>query len=254
LVYGVRDNIDAPKTAVQVWTQNSPPTDNQLWTFEQAEGAPPGFYIIKSLLGSNLVLEVYVDPITGKQLLQINTQDPPPSPKQLWKFVPFFSLDPIAQGFIQSLLDTTKVVDLPSPTGIQNDKKGEQLQIWRENRPAQSGNQNWFPLAQRGNSYHAATSLPVPLAGGVRITGTGLQPGTPVYGNYGYIRAPAAGGGSDSGPVFAVTDFGGNFESDLPTSLLKEGVPGTLQLTIWFSEPGFSGPLAWNWNGSAFTP
>lgn len=235
-------------TPVEAWTPNSPPSANQLWTFEPGTDANPGFFFIKSNLDSNLVLDVTGGVSKAGTPLELWTPNSPPSANQLWKFVPFFPGAPSAQGFIKNLLPPSLVVDV---TGGSAATRGTRLEVWPQDSPT-SANQLWFLLAAPGNMYHPRISSIVPEGLGFRITGTGLQAGTSVIANYSYYinSAPSF---LASGSFIATTDFGGNFVNDSPIDILNES-PGTLQIAITLSIPEFTNNyILALWNGSTFT-
>jgi Ricin-type beta-trefoil lectin domain-like len=231
-----------PGTPLQVWTRNSPPSPNQLWTF--ASGPNPGYYFINSTLGPNLVIDVKGGTATPGTPLQVWTRNSPPSPNQLWTFVPFVSGAPVPQGFIQSLLHPNLVIDIRG--GVL--KRGTPLQIWTKNPPASSGNQQWFPLHVAGSFAPRIVGI-VPTGGGFSMNGGGLQAGSPLFGNYIFLPQ---GGGGDTGTFQTNADLDGNFIIGGTIDLLNQG-PGTLQIGIIFSEPGFPREISADWNGSAFT-
>jgi hypothetical protein len=250
LVMDVYEGLAEPRTHVQTYTPNMPISPNQLWTFEPGPESTPGFYYIKSNLGSNLVLDAYEStpqPGLWDHFLQLYTPNSPASPNQLWKFVPLSPAAPLPQGFIQSLLPNL-VADIPHA----DKNPGTLLQAWPQDSPT-SANQLWGLLPYPGYSYDPQISSIIPAGQGFRITGTGLQAGTPVFANYSYYIGPVSDPSSlESGSFITTTDLGGNFVNYTQLSDLNE-TPGTLQIAIPFSEPGFPHNILALWNGSTFT-
>lgn len=247
--------VPLPGTRVITWTQNWPPSANQIWTFDQAPDANSDYFYIRSNLDPYLVLDATGGVSMAGTPLQVWTQNCPPSGNQLWKFVPFLPGAPSAQGFIQSLLAPSLVVDV---AGGSRATRGTCLELWPRNTPA-GAHQLWFLLADPDNSYDPKISTIVPAGQGFRITGTGLQAGTPVFAYYSfYIDSDPS--NLEQGSFVAVTDFGGNFANDSPITILNES-PGRLQIIITLSVPAFSpssapdfGPnILALWDGSAFT-
>jgi hypothetical protein len=247
LMMDVTGGVAQAGTPVEVWTANSPPSANQLWTFEPGPAAHPGFFFIKSNLGPNLVLDVTGGVSRAGTPLEVWTQNSPPSANQLWEFAPVLPGAPIAQGFIRSLLAPSLVVDV---TGGSRATRGTRLEVWPQNSPA-SANQLWFLLAAPGNIYHPQISAIVPEGRGFRITGTGLQAGTPVYANYTFYEDtdPSY---LETGSFIATTDFGGDFVNDSPITILGES-PGVLEIAILISEPWFPHNILALWDGQKFT-
>jgi hypothetical protein len=138
LMMDVTGGVAAPGTSVEVWTVNSPPSPNQLWTLEP--GPYPGYFYIKSNLGPNLVLDITGGVAVPGTHLQVWTQNSPStSANQLWQFVSLLGPDfPIGQGHIQSLFPGL-VVDV---TGGSSAPRGTRLEVWTQNLPP-SANQLW---------------------------------------------------------------------------------------------------------------
>jgi hypothetical protein len=71
--------------------------------------------------------------------------------------------------------------------------------------------------------------------------------------NYSYYIGPVSDPSSlESGSFITTTDLGGNFVNYTQLSDPNE-TPGTLQIAIPFSEPGFPHNILALWNGSTFT-
>jgi hypothetical protein len=163
LVMDVYEGLAEPRTHVQTYTPNMPISPNQLWTFEPGPESTPGFYYIKSNLGSNLVLDAYEStpqPGLPPHFLQLYTPNSPASPNQLWKFVPLSPAAPLPQGFIQSLLPNL-VADIPHA----DKNPGTLLQAWPQDSPT-SANQLWGLLPYPGYSYDPQISSIIPAGQG----------------------------------------------------------------------------------------
>jgi hypothetical protein len=233
-------------TWLDIWPEHSPATDGQLWTFEPGQGAHPGYFFIKSILGHNLVIDVQGEGKTEKGAkLQSNPQKWPSTDSQLWK-LEISSL--ISVGAFRSRLGENLVID------VKGDKttKGTRLDIWPGSGKL---NQEWNILPAPGNSYNP-NIYPIPTAGGYgfTITGWGFQPATPVFGNYQFNDFNT--GNQDTGQLHAVTDLGGGFVSDNnPAVGLKLGNPGSLALQVPYSSPPLpeAGIVSYSWDGTQFT-
>jgi hypothetical protein len=86
LVLDVTGGVSRAGTHLQVWTQNSPPSANQLWEFAPAlPGAPIAEGFIRSLLAPSLVVDVTGGSrATRGTRLEVWPQNSPTSANQLW--------------------------------------------------------------------------------------------------------------------------------------------------------------------------
>jgi hypothetical protein len=224
---------------VQGWTQNSPATDNQLWTFEPGPASDPDSFFIKSKLGGNLVLDAGGK---GKAILA-NTESSPATTGQLWKMggvggpVNF----PIQ---IESLLGGKLVIDL---TGEQS-TRGTLLNVWP--RGSNKPTQEWLLVPAPGNSYSPKiTSIVLAPGPGFTIAGTDFLPASWVVGVFQYNDNNT--GLQTSSNFLAAVDLGGNFVSDSQVPALTPGSPGLLQITM-VSFPSVGPMLTATFDGSTF--
>jgi len=232
-------------TPLDGWSQNSPASPNQLWTFEAGPSGNPGYYYIKSNLGHSLVVDVKGGGTASGTPLDAWPQNSPASANQLWKYEPVGPVPP--QGFIQSLLGDNLVIDLKG----EKTAKGTTLDVW----PQGSGKatQLWFLIPEPGNSYSPKVTSIVASGFGFIIKGTGFQAGTQLIATY-QFSDPSTGGFSQ-GSFATWADFGGNFSDESPIDELTYGSPGTLTVQIFISTPALPGGgiVTANWDGSKFT-
>jgi hypothetical protein len=241
--------IDVQKAAttsgtLDAYTQNSPATDNQLWTFEAGPASSPNSFFIKSKLGHNLAIGVKGGKAASGTALESLTQISPASNSQLWKFSPVAPVPPL--GFIQCLLGHSLVIDISGEKTV----RGTTLDVWSQgtSKPTQL----WFLIPASGNSYNPKITSIVPAGFGFTITGTGLQAGSQVLANYQFTDLIS--GGFSQGTFVAYCDLGGTFVSDSRIDELVYGQAGTLLVQILISSPAFpkSEIITAQWDGSTF--
>jgi len=204
----VTGGVANPGTHVEVWTANSPPSPNQLWTFEPGPPAYPGFFYIKSNLGPNLVLDITGGVANPGTPLQVWTQNSPStSANQLWQFVPS-APGPIAVGHIQSLFPGLVVDVTGGDRGLAR-TRGTRLQVWTQNPPSTSANQLWFPLAAP-----ATISLYIGV-GEFTFTGSGWVAGTTVQVTSEFIFATD---NIHGGPYGVTVAADGTFRETIPVN------------------------------------
>jgi hypothetical protein len=243
-------------TPLDGYTRNSPPSANQLWTFDPAPES--GYFYIRSNLDSNMVVDVRGGLSKPGTLLEIWPQNTPSTPNQLWRFVPLYSGATPLWGYIHSLLSPNLVVDL---TGGNRATKGTPLIIYPQDTPV-SGNQLWLPLPAPGNNYnpYIESIVPIPplseIREGFSLTGAGFQAATSLLGNYVYyLDNPYT--IVATGSFSATTDLAGSFVTT--NFLISEGAwvldagPGFIEIYITLSTPGFPNTIIANWDGTAFT-
>ena len=137
--------------------------------------------------------------------VEVWTANSPPSPNQLWEFVPVTPGAPIAEGFIRSLLAPNLVVDV---TGGSKATRGTRLEVWPQNNPT-SANQIWFPLAAP-----ATISLYIG-SGEFTFTGSGWVAGTTVQVTSDFIFAT---GDIPGGPYGVTVAADGTFRDTIPAN------------------------------------
>lgn len=245
LVMDVQGAKTTNGTPLDGWTQKTPASPNQFWTFEPGPAANPGFYFIKSNLGHNLVIDVQGGKTASGTPLDVWPQNSPVTANQLWKFAPTAPVP--AQGYIQSQLGHNLVIDLKG----EKTAKGTLLDVWPQ--ASSKATQLWFLLPASGNTYNPKITSIAVAGQGFAITGTGFQAGTQVMATYQFTD-PSTGGFS-LGSFSAWTDFGGIFTNTSRIDELVSGSPGTLVIQIFFSIPAFphGGVITAQWNGSQFT-
>jgi hypothetical protein len=254
LVMDVFQGSTSRGTQIETWTQNSPASANQLWTFEQSDVA--GYFFIKSNLGNNLVVDIKGASTTPATEIETWTQNSPNNEdNQLWTFTSLFptGAPPPAMGYIQSHLAPNLVIDVFKG----NAAKGTPLISFPKNSP-ESLNQLWFVIPDPNNSYDPQImAVTMDFEGGnmgFRITGTGFQPLTPVLGHCVY-SGDLVGGPNDQIPISPIAiDLGGGFERFTPLIDLRNST-GILTVILPFSFPLLpnGGVTAWRWDESTFT-
>lgn len=179
-------------------------------------------------MGNNLVIDVNGGVVSSGKALDLWSEGKnPDAHEQLWKFVPAEQTSN-PNGYIQSFQGQDLVID----TAGEKTTQGDLLDI---NQRGSGKTQRWSVTAAPGNTYDAKITGVVPATGGFKVTGQGFQLATQVSGKFSYTDQ------NDSlthGPLTAITDLSGQFEStesgvDLTSS-------GTLVLDITQSQPKLS--------------
>jgi hypothetical protein len=224
---------------LQIWYQKPGDSPNQSWTFQEQGD---GLFFIRSNLGPNLVVQANgAGPHSPLVLAQQSG-----SAAQLWAWEPVIVGGSPPWGFVQSAQNRNMVIDI---TGGATRAPQTPLELWPQNPPAQSGNQQWIVFPVEKSTFSPSITKITQAGQGASVVGAGFQAGYPIFGNY--LFAGSASSGSSSGSFTASADLAGNFTTTFPIDELKNGVPGELFVNVWI--PPMQ-QVHSEWSGSAFGP